>query len=101
MRGHMEIDNELQLYLDIKKEFYRANEQVLKNHGVNWSKFYKLEEGIKRDYKGEAPGVIYLNDGYSAEVVTKPITMYEGKGKIIGVEISHISIHKDKQQKEQ
>jgi hypothetical protein len=90
------LDEQTQLYLEIKLDIYRAKEEILKKYKLSWKKFYDMEDTIKRMYADKLEGIIYLHDGYTAEVTMKDITLHKGNGQIIGREVSHISIHKER-----
>ncbi|MFA7521062.1 hypothetical protein [Shewanella sp.] len=87
------MDDHVQLYLDIKKAFYKAKQAELKKRGLTWTKFKELESIVKDNWQKLAKkGYIELGEGLIAVGVDKEVKLYQGKGQVIGKELI-IQIH--------
>jgi hypothetical protein len=72
----------------------------LKRRGISWTKFIELNELTKRNFPTPIDGsevMIDLGDGWTASATWKDITEHQGKARIIGREVSHISIKQIKE----
>ena len=90
----MNPDDQIQLYLEVKKAFYRAKQAELKKHGLNWNSFKELEAVAKNEWKRliAERGYIELGEGLIAVGVEKELRLYQGKGQVIDTELN-IQIH--------
>jgi len=87
------MDDHVQLYLEIKKAFYKAKQAELKKRGLTWNKFKELESSVKDNWQKLAEkGYIELGEGLIAVGVDKEVKLYQGKGQVIGKELT-IQIH--------
>lgn len=87
------MDEQTQLYLEIKRAIYNAKSDILKKHGLTWTKFKELESMVKDNWSKIAlNGYVDLGEGLIATGVEKEIRLYQGKGQVIDKEL-HITIH--------
>jgi hypothetical protein len=88
-----ETNEQILLYFEIKKAFYIAKQKELKRQGITWSKFKELESIVKDNWQKLAEkGYIELGEGLIAVGVDKELRVFQGKGQVIGKELT-IQIH--------